>query len=138
MLTLQVDMNKIELDQKELGRRLQLVRRHLGLKQSEVAEMVGFSFITISRLERGENGGSSVLAKLLALYSQHISLNALFTEGFPDDVEEVFWGNRIDVPVSLLQTLITFIGKQHKEMNNTLNYFRDNFVERLDKAIGLL
>ena len=127
-----------EIDNKELGRRLQEVRKQIGLKQSDVAEKIGCGFLTISRLERGENVGSSTLIKLLALYSPYISLNALFSESFPENVEEVFKRNRIDVPVSLLENLLSFIGKQHKEINNTLNYFQTNFVDRLDKTIGLL
>lgn len=133
-------MSKImeELDQKELGRRLQLVRKRLGLKQSDVAEQIGCGLLTISRLERGENVGSSTLSKLLALYSPHISLNALYKEDFPENIEEVFWGNRIDIPVLLLEHLLTFIGKQHKDINNSLNILKNNFIERLDKTIGLL
>ena len=127
-----------EISQKELGRRLQLVRRHLGLKQSEVAEQVGCGSLTISRLERGEGVGSGTLACLLAIYSQHISLNTLFAKSFPENIEEVFHANRIDVPVSLLEYLISFIDKQHKDINNTLNNFQANFVDRLHKTIELL
>ena len=132
-------MNSMEeLSQKELGRRLQLVRRHLGLKQSEVAEQVGCGSLTISRLERGEGVGSGTLASLLAIYSQHISLNTLFAKSFPENIEEVFLANRIDVPVSLLEYLISFIDKQHKDINNTLNNLQANFVDRLHKTIELL
>ncbi len=127
-----------EISQKELGRRLQLVRRHLGLKQSEVAEQVGCGSLTISRLERGEGVGSCTLASLLAIYSQHISLNVLFAKSFPENIEEVFLDNRISVPVSLLEYLVSFIDKQHKDINNTLNNLQANFVDRLHKTIELL
>jgi len=133
-------MNKMmeNLSPKEIGRRLQEVRKHIGLKQTDVAEQIGVGSLTISRLERGNSVNSSTIFKLLDFYSQYVSLNALFAESFPENTEEVFHTNRIEVPVSLLEYLISFIGKQHKEINNTLNNIQTNFVDRLHKAIGLL
>ena len=133
-------MNKIieNLSPKEIGRRLQEVRKHIGLKQTDVAEQIGVGSLTISRLERGNSVNSSTIFKLLDFYSQYVSLNALFAESFPENTEEAFHNNRIEVPVSLLEYLISFIDKQHKDINNTLNHFQTNFVDRLHKAIGLL
>ena len=133
-------MNKImeNLSPKEIGRRLQEVRKHIGLKQTDVAEQIGVGSLTISRLERGNSVNSSTIFKLLDFYSQYVSLNALFAESFPENTEEAFHNNRIEVPVSLLEYLISFIGKQHKDINNTLNNIQTNFVDRLHKAIGLL
>lgn len=133
-------MNKMmeNLSLKEIGRRLQEVRKHIGLKQSDVAEQIGVGSLTISRLERGNSVNSSTIFKLLDFYSQYVSLNALFAESFPENTEEAFHNNRIEVPMSLLEYLISFIGKQHKDINNTLNNLQTNFVDRLHKAIGLL
>lgn len=133
-------MNKMmeNLSPKEIGRRLQEVRKHIGLKQTDVAEQIGVGSLTISRLERGNSVNSSTIFKLLVFYSQYISLNALFEESFPENTEEAFHSNRIEVPVSLLEHLMSFIGKQHKDINNTLNSFQTNFVDRLHKAMGLL
>ena len=133
-------MNKMmnNLNPEEIGRRLQEVRKHIGLKQTDVAEQIGVGSLTISRLERGNSVNSSTIFKLLDFYSQYVSLNALFAESFPENTEEAFHNNRIEVPVSLLEYLISFIGKQHKDINNTLNNLQTNFVDRLHKAIGLL
>lgn len=133
-------MNKMmnNLSPEEIGRRLQEVRKHIGLKQTDVAEQIGVGSLTISRLERGNSVNSSTIFKLLDFYSQYVSLNALFAESFPENTEEAFHNNRIEVPVSLLEYLISFIGKQHKDINNTLNNLQTNFVDRLHKAIGLL
>ena len=133
-------MNKMmnNLSPEEIGRRLQEVRKHIGLKQTDVAEHIGVGSLTISRLERGNSVNSSTIFKLLDFYSQYVSLNALFAESFPENTEEAFHNNRIEVPVSLLEYLISFIGKQHKDINNTLNNIQTNFVDRLHKAIGLL
>ena len=133
-------MNKMmnNLSPEEIGRRLQEVRKHIGLKQTDVAEQIGVGSLTISRLERGNSVNSSTIFKLLDFYSQYVSLNALFAESFPENTEEAFHNNRIEVPVSLLEYLISFIGKQHKDINNTLNNIQTNFIDRLHKAIGLL
>ena len=73
-----------KLDMKVLGDRLQKVRQHLKMKQSEVAEEVGCAPLTISRMERGET--STSLLPLLACYSQSISMHLLFAKAFdPED-----------------------------------------------------
>lgn len=132
-------MNSMEeLSQKELGRRLQLVRRHLGLKQSEVAEQVGCGSLTISRLERGENVGSGTLGSLLAIYSQHISLNTLFAKSFPENIEEVFLDNRISVPVSSFMDQVEQMVKIKKGMDEVFDKANNDFLPRLEQTIKLL
>ena len=125
-------MNSMEeVSQKELGRRLQLVRRHLGLKQSEVAEQVGCGSLTISRLERGEGVGSGTLGSLLAIYSQHISLNVLFAKSFPENIEEVFQDNRISVPVSFLTDQVEQMVKIKKGMDEVFDKANNDFLPKL-------
>jgi transcriptional regulator with XRE-family HTH domain len=127
-----------EISQKELGRRLQLVRRHLGMKQSEVAEQVGCGSLTISRLERGEGVGSATLGSLLAIYSQHISLNTLFAKSFPENIEEVFLENRISVPVSFLTDQVEQMVKIKKGMDEVFDKANNDFLPRLEQTIKLL
>ena len=127
-----------EISQKEFGRRLQLVRRHLGLKQSEVAEQVGCGSLTISRLERGENVGSGTLGSLLAIYSQHISLNTLFAKSFPENIEEVFLDNRISVPVSSFMDQVEQMVKIKKGMDEVFDKANNDFLPRLEQTIKLL
>lgn len=132
-------MNSMEeVSQKELGRRLQLVRRHLGLKQSEVAEQVGCGSLTISRLERGEGVGSGTLGSLLAIYSQHISLNVLFAKSFPENIEEVFQDNRFSVPVSFLTDQVEQMVKIKKGMDEVFDKANNDFLPRLEQTIKLL
>lgn len=127
-----------ELSQKELGRRLQEVRKHIGLKQVDVAEKVGCGSLTISRLERGENIGSSVLSKMLVIYSDYISLNTLFAKDFPENVDEVFKENRIDIPVSFVVDQIEKIAKLKKDMDAAFDYEQNNLLPRLQETIRLL
>lgn len=75
-------MNEIleQLTLKEMGERLLLARKTLGLKQQEVAEIIKTSQTRLSQIEKGNAVTSPVLIRLLAFYSQSISLDALFAE----------------------------------------------------------
>ena len=64
----------------ELGSRLKLVRQGLQLKQQEVASIIGTSQIKISKIEQGATVTTPLFLKLLAFYSQSISLDILFSE----------------------------------------------------------
>ena len=126
------------MEQKELGRRLHAVRQKLGLTQSEVAEKVGVGFLTISRMERGDSVSSSTLMKVLNLYSPAVSLNALFADNFPENVEDVFKENRIEVPISYMANQAENLYKLVKDMNDAFEYGRNNLLPRLESTIKLL
>ena len=126
------------MEQKEFGRRLQAVRHKLGLTQSEVAENVGVGFLTISRMERGDSISSSTLMKVLNLYSPAVSLNALFADNFPENVEDVFKENRIEVPISYMANQAENLYKLVKDMNDAFEYGRNNLIPRLESTIKLL
>lgn len=126
------------MEQKEFGRRLQAVRHKLGLTQSEVAEKVGVGFLTISRMERGDSVSSSTLMKVLNLYSPAVSLNALFADNFPENVEDVFKENRIEVPISYMANQAENLYKLVKDMNDAFEYSRNNLLPRLESTIKLL
>lgn len=126
------------MEQKEFGRRLQAVRHKLGLTQSEVAEKVGVGFLTISRMERGDSVSSSTLMKVLALYSPHISLNTLFENDFPENVEDVFKENRIEVPISYMTDQAENLYKLVKDMNDAFEYGRNNLLPQFEETINLL
>lgn len=80
-----------KLDMKVLGDRLQKVRQHLKLKQSDVATEIGCSSLTISRMERGET--STSLLPLLVFYSQSIDLNLIFGIDFDPEDEAIYSKN---------------------------------------------
>ena len=126
------------MEQKEFGRRLQAVRHKLGLTQSEVAEKVGVGFLTISRMERGDSVSSSTLMKVLNLYSPAVSLNALFADNFPENVEDVFKENRIEVPISYMANQAENLYKLVKDMNDAFEYGKNNLLPRLESTIKLL
>ena len=126
------------VQQIEFGRRLQAVRHKLGLTQSEVAEKLGVGFLTISRMERGDSVSSSTLMKILNLYSPAVSLNALFADNFPENVEDVFKENRIEVPISYMANQAENLYKLVKDMNDAFEYGRNNLLPRLESTIKLL
>jgi transcriptional regulator with XRE-family HTH domain len=126
------------MEQKEFGRRLQAVRHKLGLTQSEVAEKVGVGFLTISRMERGDSVSSSTLMKVLDLYSPDVSLNALFADNFPENVEDVFKENRIEVPISYMANQAENLYKLVKDMNDAFEYGNNTLLPQLEKTINLL
>lgn len=126
------------MEQKEFGRRLQAVRHKLGLTQSEVAENVGVGFLTISRMVRGDSVSSSTLMKVLNLYSPAVSLNALFADNFPENVEDVFKENRIEVPISYMANQAGNLYKLVRDMNDAFEYGRNNLLPRLESTIKLL
>ncbi len=126
------------MEQKEFGRRLQAVRHKLGLTQSEVAEKVGVGFLTISRMERGDSVSSSTLMKVLDLYSPDVSLISWFADNFPENVEDVFKENRIEVPISYMANQAENLYKLVKDMNDAFEYGRNNLLPRLESTIKLL
>ena len=111
-----------QLDMKVLGKRLQKVRQHIGLKQSEVAAEIGCAPLTISRMERGET--STSLLPLLVFYSQTIDLNLLFGTSFNPDDEAVYSKNQD------LQTLVKKrLEKLEEYYRNHLKDSQDNYAE---------
>ncbi len=128
----------MNMEQKELGRRLQAVRQKLGLTQSDVADKIGVSYLSISRMERGDNVSSSTLMKVLALYSPHISLNTLFEKDFPENVDDVFKENRIEVPISYMANQAENLYKLVKDMNDAFEYGNNTLLPQLESTIKLL
>lgn len=71
-------MNELTLG--VLGERLKDVRIFLGLTQSEVAEKLGESQISVTRLEKGTDLGSAKLLKFLDFYSKVVSIAVIFND----------------------------------------------------------
>ena len=150
-----------KLDMKVLGDRLQKVRQHLKMKQSEVAEEVGCAPLTISRMERGET--STSLLPLLAFYSQSISMDLLFAKAF-DPEEEALYSkdpaleSHVKARLQLLQSDATeyiknlqkeydvnvkklideLLNKMNQEMLDYTSKTREDLLKRLEQTIELL
>lgn len=78
-----------DFDSKELGRRLALVRKRVGLSQIELAKQLGTTQHMISKVENGMQVMTAMLLKLLVFYSKSISLDILFSDHFDDQYGEL-------------------------------------------------
>ena len=150
-----------KLDMKVLGDRLQKVRQHLKMKQSEVAEEVGCAPLTISRMERGET--STSLLPLLAFYSQSISMDLLFAKAFDPEDEALYskdpaLESHVKARLQLLQSDATeyiknlqkeydvnvkklideLLQKMNQEMMDYTSKTREDLLNRLEQTIELL
>ena len=150
-----------KLDMKVLGDRLQKVRQHLKMKQSEVAEEVGCAPLTISRMERGET--STSLLPLLAFYSQSISMDLLFAKAFDPEDEALYskdpaLESHVKARLQLLQSDATeyiknlqkeydvnvkklideLLKKMNQEMLDYTSKTREDLLKRLEQTIDLL
>ena len=150
-----------KLDMKVLGDRLQKVRQHLKMKQSEVAEEVGCAPLTISRMERGET--STSLLPLLAFYSQSISMDLLFANAFDPEAEALYrkdpaLESHVKARLQLLQSDATeyiknlqkeydvnvkklideLLNKMNQEMLDYTSKTREDLLKRLEQTIELL
>ena len=150
-----------KLDMKVLGDRLQKVRQHLKMKQSEVAEEVGCAPLTISRMERGET--STSLLPLLAFYSQSISMDLLFAKAFDPEDEALYskdpaLESHVKAMLQLLQSDATeyiknlqkeydvnvkklideLLKKMNQEMLDYTSKTREDLLKRLEQTIELL
>lgn len=146
---------------KVLGDRLQKVRQHLKMKQSEVAEEVGCAPLTISRMERGET--STSLLPLLAFYSQSISMDLLFAKAFDPEDEALYskdpaLESHVKARLQLLQSDATeyiknlqkeydvnvkklideLLKKMNQEMLDYTSKTREDLLNRLEQTIELL
>ena len=63
------------MDLKELGRRLRMIRKHLGIKQQQLANATHLTQPAISRLENGEEVYASVLLAVLCFYQDKVCLD---------------------------------------------------------------
>lgn len=65
------------MDLKELGERLQMIRKHLGISQKQLAKATKLSQPAISRLENGEQVYASALLAVFDYYRDKVSLDHL-------------------------------------------------------------
>lgn len=117
-----------QLNMKVLGKRLQQVRRHMGMKQSEVAAEIGCAPLTISRMERGET--STSLLPLLVFYSQNIDLNLLFGANYNPDDEAVYCKNQ-----SLLSLVKERLEKLEEDCKLQVKDLQDKYAETTGEAM---
>lgn len=73
------------IDLKILGGRLRLLRKRMGLTQSELAGTLNVSQTAISRLENGDEVYASVLLAVLVYFQEVYSIDYLIRDNFDAD-----------------------------------------------------
>lgn len=121
------------VDMKELGRRFKLIRQHLGLTQTEVANQLGTSQLMIYRTEKGESILSPLLLSTILFYSKSVSLEALFSNNFDIEDEKVF-----DKDYALNSIVKAKLDVLRDDILTKLHGVEDDFKKDLDSAIELL
>ena len=128
-----------KLDMKTLGERLQKVRMHLKLKQSDVAKEIGCALLTISRMERGET--STSLLPFLAFYSQSVSLDVLFGKSFDPEDEALYNKNpamesHVKARLQLLEEDIKkHIANKQKEFDVNVHALADKLIKDMNEQM---
>ena len=118
---------------KELGRRFKLIRQHLGLTQTEVANQLETSQLMVYRIEKGESILSPLLLSTILFYSQSVSLEALFAKNFDIEDENVF-----DKQYALNSIVKAKLNLLREEVVNQLSLTQKEIQEQLDAASELL
>lgn len=65
------------MDMKELGERLRMIRKHLGIRQQQLADATNLTQPAISRLENGDEVYASTLLAVLCFYHDKVCLDNL-------------------------------------------------------------
>lgn len=121
-----------ELDVKELGRRLAIIRKKLDMTQSEVAEEVGTSQYQISKIECGGKCMSSLLLKLLVFYGKSISLDKLLGKTF--DEQEKLTSSQYALNTIVKAKLVLL----KEELVRNLTESQNEITKQLEEASNLL
>lgn len=82
------------MDLNELGERLQMIRKHLGINQNQLAKATHLTQPAISRLENGEQVYASALLAVLDFYRDKVSLDHLLDPDLDTDDETLLYCSR--------------------------------------------
>lgn len=63
-----------------LGMKIRSYRKKMGLTQTDVAEKIGCSLVTMSAIESGKNVGTFLIAKTCEVLGLQIEVNPIKTE----------------------------------------------------------
>lgn len=103
---------------KILGERLRMIRKHLGIRQQQLAVATNLSQPAISRLENGEEVYASALMAVLNFYQDKISLDYLLTS---------------DVDINSDQTLLYCSRTEiRQKLNNQLSAIANGISDSLE------
>ena len=85
LFVLHIIHKRIEMDLKELGERLRMIRKHLRINQQQLAKATNLTQPAISRLENGEEVYASALLAILNFYRERVNFNLLLDPNLETD-----------------------------------------------------
>lgn len=85
------------MDARLLGKRLRMIRKHLGISQQQLAEATNLTQPAISRLENGEEVYASALLDILNFYRDKVSLDLLFDPDMDSDDKSLLFCSRQEI-----------------------------------------
>lgn len=131
-----IHMNEILdiLTPKEMGSRLQLVRQGLQLTQKQVAEIIGTTQLKISKIEQGNVVTTPMFLRLLAFYSQSVSLEVLFSE----KIDFVTYEHLFNHDYAMGKMVKARLTHLRRTALDNLQKAHDDLSATLDEAISLL
>lgn len=95
------------MDLKELGERLRMIRKHLGINQQHLAKVTNLTQPAISRLENGEEVYASALLAVLNFYRERVSLDLLLNPDLDTDDKSLLFCSRREIQQRLDSQLTT-------------------------------
>ena len=117
------DFKKYIISNEEIGLRIQLIRKHLGMTQKELADVTSTNQNIVSRLENGEGGTIQYLFTVLGFFKSR----DVYVKNFLEDDFDVA---TTDNPHSNKEQ----ISDMMKEMKNHLDYVLDRVDLLLDST----
>ena len=105
------------MDAKRLGERLRIIRKHLGIRQQQLAAATKLTQPAISRLENGEEVYSSALLAVLTFYRDKVNLDYLFDPDLNINEPSQVYCNRNEVRQKLDRRLADIAHELEKSQN---------------------
>lgn len=81
----------------ELGKRIKAVRQSMGITQEEMAQTVGTTTLSVSKIESGITVYSPALIKVLAYLSQETSIDYLLSKAFDPEEKEILFNKNFSL-----------------------------------------
>lgn len=79
------------MELKELGERLRMIRKHLGMNQQQLADATHLTQPAISRLEKGDEVYASTLLAVLSFYQDKVCLHNLLSPDLSTDSDTLLY-----------------------------------------------
>lgn len=121
------------LDLKEFGRRCYIVRKKLGMTQTEMGEVLGTTQYMISKVESGSKVMSPLMLKILWLFSQSVSLNRMFAKEFDEQDDTI-----LDKQFAINSFVKAKLELLKEELITNFDNNKNEMCKQLDEASKLL